>query len=215
MGVEDRRERESQARRESILNAARQLIRENGFQKTTTRMIAERCELSEGTLFTYFKGKEEIFTALLFEGIDYMQEGLSEIEDADLEPFDKLKRLWSFFKEMRLKYPEYFYVFARLGNPQTTEPVSEEVKREIGRQSGDNFKLLAQILQRLEDDDNIPWVKADLFWAAFSGLTILHSSRKNIDTDPPVHPTEEDLESAFNLLIQGITSKTNSYQNRE
>lgn len=73
MGVQERRQRERQARRSAVLDAARLLVRERGYNGTTTRQIAEACELSEATLFFYFSSKDEIFTSLLFEGIDFMQ----------------------------------------------------------------------------------------------------------------------------------------------
>ena len=62
-----------------MLDAARQLVRERGFNGTTTKLIAERCELSEATLFWYFQSKDEIFTSLLFEGIDFMARGLAAV----------------------------------------------------------------------------------------------------------------------------------------
>ncbi len=69
MGVVERRERERQARKGAVLEAARQLLLEKGFRGTTTREVAKRCELSEATLFFYFKNKDEILVSLLFESI--------------------------------------------------------------------------------------------------------------------------------------------------
>ncbi|MFQ5517323.1 MAG: helix-turn-helix domain-containing protein, partial [Acidimicrobiia bacterium] len=70
MGAKERRERERMERRRAILDAARVLVREHGFNRTTTRMMADRCELSEATLFFYFSSKDEILTSLLLEGAE-------------------------------------------------------------------------------------------------------------------------------------------------
>ncbi len=66
MGVAERRERERQARKDAVLDAARNLLLEKGFRGTTTKEIAQLCELSEATLFFYFKNKDEILLSLLF-----------------------------------------------------------------------------------------------------------------------------------------------------
>lgn len=71
MGVSERREREKQARMSGFLDAARDLLLEKGFTGTTTKKIAERCEMSEATLFFYFKNKDEVFASLLFESIGF------------------------------------------------------------------------------------------------------------------------------------------------
>ncbi|MCS1408043.1 MAG: Fatty acid metabolism regulator protein [Verrucomicrobia subdivision 3 bacterium] len=47
-----------------ILQAALALLREKGFYKTTTKEISEKARIAEGTLFNYFRTKEDL--ALFF-----------------------------------------------------------------------------------------------------------------------------------------------------
>lgn len=201
MGVQQRRERERQARKKSVLDAARSLLRERGFNGTTSREIAKACELSEATLFFYFKSKDEIFTSLLVEGIEFMARGLEEIGAAELPRRTRLERLWRFFGEMRAEYPEYFQVFAYLAHPQACASVSDEVKADLARRSGDNFRLFAALL-RDGDDDPGARVAADLVWGAFVGLTVLRDSRENLGARP--HPTDRELGAALELLLDGV-----------
>ncbi|HJL53937.1 MAG TPA: helix-turn-helix domain-containing protein, partial [Arenicellales bacterium] len=78
MGVQERREREREARKDAVLDAAREILLEKGFRGTTTKAIAARCELSEATLFFYFNNKDEILASLLFESIGFWGEGLDK-----------------------------------------------------------------------------------------------------------------------------------------
>lgn len=55
-----RRERNRQEKLARILNAARVLFREKGFQNTTVTEIAEAADIGFGTLFLYAKSKEEL-----------------------------------------------------------------------------------------------------------------------------------------------------------
>src|SRR5689334_20747958 len=55
--------------RERILDAARQLFAENGFEAATTRDIARKAGIGTGTLFNYFGTKEAIVAALAAEAV--------------------------------------------------------------------------------------------------------------------------------------------------
>ena len=52
-------------RKEKILDAAMELYCEKGYYKTTTNEIAQRAEVSIGTLYSYFKDKDTIFFEVL------------------------------------------------------------------------------------------------------------------------------------------------------
>src|SRR5215813_4130325 len=68
-------------RRDQILNAAAAVIIRLGYDKTTMGDIAEEAGTSRGTVYLYFKGKEELFEALLYrEYMIYAQTWLDTIE---------------------------------------------------------------------------------------------------------------------------------------
>ena len=203
MGIQERRERERAARRTAVLDAARALVREQGFNGTTTKKIAERCELSEATLFWYFKNKDEIFVSLLYEGIDFLARGLEDVFAKGGDPEALLTRLWKFFSTVHEKHPEYLHVFTYLAHPQATAVVTAEVREELARRSGDNFRRFAVLLQGQLGVQN-GRLLADLLWATFSGLTVLQDSRVNLGAKS--HPTEREMREAFRLLLNGVTS---------
>lgn len=201
MGVQERRARERDARRKTVLDAARLLVRERGYNGTTTKQIAAACELSEATLFFYFQSKDEIFTSLLFEGIDFMQQRIDALTAAALPPSDRLGQVWALFEELRTEFPEYFHVFTSLANPDATTAVSNEVKAELARRSGDNFRRVAQLLNHGTNVTDTR-VAADVMWATFVGLGVLHDSRVNLGAT--AHPTKPELREAFDLLRSGL-----------
>lgn len=59
--------RRKHARPRELLAAALALFIEKGFDATRTEEIAERAGVSKGTLYLYFEGKEDLFTALMAE----------------------------------------------------------------------------------------------------------------------------------------------------
>ena len=69
MGVAERRVREKEARRVSILNAAEEVFFEKGFESATMDEVAERAELSKGLLYVYYGNKDDLAHAVAHRGL--------------------------------------------------------------------------------------------------------------------------------------------------
>lgn len=201
MGVTERRQREKQARVSGFLDAARGLLLEKGFAGTTTKKIAELCEMSEATLFFYFRNKDEVFASLLFESIEFWADGLAKISAAKVAPEKKLARLWQLFKSVREQHPEYFILSAYLARPNAIAGVSDEIRSDLVRLSGGNFQQLAEILEEVTGRTD-GRIMADTMWSTYLGLMIVRDSRENLKTKP--HPNDRELAVAYRILEKGL-----------
>jgi AcrR family transcriptional regulator len=73
--TEDRRE----ARRQQILESARQCLQEHGLEAVSMEMIIARSGLSTGAVYGYFKGKDQIISAVVTDGTAAMAADLAPI----------------------------------------------------------------------------------------------------------------------------------------
>jgi AcrR family transcriptional regulator len=73
------REAQKQATRERVVEAARRLFEEVGYEETTIRMVAERAGVSVGSVFTTFESKVDIFNYILFEKFEALFSELQRI----------------------------------------------------------------------------------------------------------------------------------------
>jgi AcrR family transcriptional regulator len=64
MGTAERREREKEERRNSILDAAEKVFFSKGVREATMDDIAEEAEVSKGTIYLYFGSKEEVYLGI-------------------------------------------------------------------------------------------------------------------------------------------------------
>ena len=65
MGIQERKEREKERRRQQIMVAAKRVFSEKGFNKATMEDIAQEAELSPGTLYLYFKNKDALVAEIV------------------------------------------------------------------------------------------------------------------------------------------------------
>ena len=63
-----KREQTKVANRQSILDAAREVFGELGYETATVRDIIRRTGLAAGTFYNYYRSKEEVFAALADDG---------------------------------------------------------------------------------------------------------------------------------------------------
>src|SRR5271155_1642255 len=66
-------------RREAILKVAREVFFEQGYSAASMSMIAARLGGSKGTLYNYFKSKEELFAAYIARHCAWQQGGMDEL----------------------------------------------------------------------------------------------------------------------------------------
>lgn len=72
MEILSRKEREYQARRGEILKAAERVFAQNGFYNSTVAEIAKESEFAIGTLYQFFKNKEELYYIMMIEKFDLL-----------------------------------------------------------------------------------------------------------------------------------------------
>lgn len=119
MGLKERREREKQARREQILNAARELLHEKGIHAASMNQIAKKAELGVATLYSYFKNKEDLFIALQQEGLDLLKSHLMKVLDHQTDPRIKLRDMaWAFLEFSQQQKKFYYIINYFISNPE-------------------------------------------------------------------------------------------------
>ena len=74
MGIAERKERERLRRREEIIDAAERVFFTKGIRDATMDDVAEEAELSKGTLYLYFKSKQELYLAINFRGLSLLSD---------------------------------------------------------------------------------------------------------------------------------------------
>lgn len=146
--------------------------------------IADMAELSVGTLYLYFKSKEEIYISLLFESIDRFTREIAKIEEGASMPSEKARRLWDYFLFFYRKNPALFQIVMFLNHAGLSQALSQDTIRAINEASGRNFAALEQILKG--------WVAEAcpsaselrdlslLFWSLFVGIVSFAKTRENL-----------------------------------
>jgi len=133
--------------RQAILDAAREIIADEGPGALSMRALAERIDYSPAGLYEYFASKEEILAAMSDQGQQYLFEAMSGA-DPDLPPADYLYQIGIAYVRFALEHPDYFLLMFTVAPPPDMDGLSEEVVKEAMHQEGSAYGILVQAIQR-------------------------------------------------------------------
>lgn len=111
MGKLSRKEREYQARRDEILTAAERVFAKNGFHNSTVAEIAKESEFAIGTLYQFFKNKEELYYTMMIEKFELLYSTLLKEVGKNTRCFEKLNCLVTVVLSFIERNVNFFKIF--------------------------------------------------------------------------------------------------------
>lgn len=106
------REQEKLVRQTRIMNAAEQVFLERGMNTATMDQIAQAAQLSKGTLYLYFKNKDDLYLAIATRALSELVDIWQSVKDASgyESGFELYKSLLEVYLEYALEHPDRFRV---------------------------------------------------------------------------------------------------------
>lgn len=129
----------SDAKRRAIMDATVRVIVQQGLSAPTA-VIAREASVANGTLFTYFETKADLFNALYLELKDRMATAALEGVSPKAKLRDQFDHLWSNWTRWAVEYPDHRRALAQLG-------VSDNISPATRAASHRTMAPLAQILE--------------------------------------------------------------------
>jgi TetR/AcrR family transcriptional regulator, cholesterol catabolism regulator len=106
------REQQKQATRARVMDAARDLFDEAGYEETTVRAIAERAGVSVGSVFTTFTSKADILSQVMVERIAVLTAELDRVvPHLRGSACDRLSSLIAVHYDFQMRRPKLYLAY--------------------------------------------------------------------------------------------------------
>ena len=178
----------------AIAKATFTLVEQTGLSGLTMASIAREAGLATGTLYVYFKSKEELLVALYEQAKTVIAARLMDGDDPSAPFRSRFMRMWMTWLESRLThYAEMVFVEQYYNSPWFTE-ASRTLSARLGKDCMDMFES-AKAQQILK---NVPTV---LLISSFGGSV---RETANLLRSGALTRTDDTLAMAFGLCWDGV-----------
>lgn len=189
-------------KRSLITEAAIEIFAEKGFNAARVSDIAKRAGVADGTIYLYFKNKEDLLLSIFEEKMDELLVGLGEALATTSDPVERLRAFAAFhFRQVRenRKAAEVMQVELRLSNKFLKEYRPEKLWAYLG--------MFGQIVREgqasgLFRGDVDPFISSWSFFGALDELGMQWVlSRKDR------FPLEQAADQVAEIFIRGLLAR--------
>lgn len=201
MGTKQRREREKEALRQDILDAARELFVKEGYENVSMRRVAEKIEYSPTTIYLYFEDKASLLYAICEETFAKLAKRMEAIARDSDEPIEALRQVCRAYVDFGLKYPNH-YKLTFINHPQHPGDDKRHLREgSMGMKAYGNLRagVEACIKAKKFRETNIEAV-TQMVWAGGHGVTSLLISMP----DFPWVKKNELIDLTIGTLLEGL-----------
>lgn len=212
MASTERRAREREATRSLIMDAAREMFAERGYEAVTMRAIAEKIEYTPTAIYHHFRDKEELLAEVCAQDFLALAREFKRL-GAIGDPIERLFRTGRAYIRFALEHPNHYRTMFMTPLPQDHEKL--RIERRNPDQDAYGFLLgtieeaLAQGKFRPGLDD--PELLAQIFWAGVHGIASLHIAKAGHNGFVDWKDPEQASEVMCRAIFRGVLKDPGGY----
>jgi len=213
LGTSERRERERQELRTRILDAARELFAEEGYDAVTMRRIADRIEYSPTAIYFHFRDKLALLRELCDEDFGALASGFQKIAQIE-DPIDRLRQIGRAYVGFGLTHRNHYRLMFMTPHPEALKPEDSRLKH--GNPEEDSYAFLRATVAeaiaagRLRPELEDPDLVSQMVWAGTHGVISLHIAKCKdawVDWRNPTELAHAQIEVMIRGLERGDVHK--------
>jgi AcrR family transcriptional regulator len=205
MGITDRRLRQKEEVRTSILESAWEMVLTEGWQSLSIRKIADAIEYSVPVIYSHFESKDAILLEFNRKGYRLLTDKLAEAKAGQSNPAEQIRAMGRAYWKFAFSNKEYYQLMFGLGIP-TCETV-----RRIPEMVRFNEVITSTIVSMVAPGQELPFepfLKYQSFWSMLHGLVSINMLSKPGQGNHEGLP-ERVLEDVLCSFIRGIQTELN------
>ena len=210
MSSEERRKKEKENRKNSILKAARKLFFERGFKSVTVDLIAAKAEVSKGSIYLYFDSKEEIYTQILISANIERHKEIENFARQEGTASELLLKYARVYVDFFLENNELFRILMTFMLHAENMNLTEEQNTQLIHTTNENIRTVSEILQKGVDTGEFS-SQIDIrqgqnaIWGLLNGIISLYIySGAPEKRSERIHTT---IQESLKIFIKGIKSQ--------
>ena len=180
MGITERRLRQKEEVRSSILATAWQVVKDEGWQSLSIRKIADAIEYSVPVIYDHFENKEAIMLEFAREGFRLLSKRIQKAKEKSNDPAEQLRTIADTYWNFAFKNKEYYQLMYGMGM-QGCE--IEKCFPERGSFRNAVLEPITTLISKSKNPGINPCLKYFTFWSILHGLISIKSMNSNVSDE--------------------------------
>lgn len=224
MGINERKEKEKQIRRNDIIDAAEKVFFLKGYDVATMDEVAKMAEFSKRTVYVYFNSKEQLYFEIMVRGyrnlLEMIETTLSNTENKNA--LERIKLIGMTLYQFNTEYPDYFNAIMYYENGEKdfekeTPDSSKEECYELGE------RIFAYLSSALADGIEEKVIREEIdikstaiiLWSCTIGLFNTIIKKRNYIEHYHKKDPEKLLVEGLNMLMITIQNSKGGKENEK
>jgi len=207
LSLEEKRKKEKENRKNTILKAARKLFFERGFKSVTVDDIASKSEVSKGSIYLCFESKEEIYAQILIADNQALYKRVVNFSSTAATASQLLLEYSRIYVNFFLDDTELFRILMTFMMQTGQMNLTEKQNAELILSTNQNINIISEIIQKgvasgeFSPIDNI-WRMQNAIWGMLNGIISLYLFTGNpIKRIERIHAT---VKQGVSVVISGL-----------
>ena len=171
MGITDRKLRQKEEVRASILDTAWEMVVTEGWQSFSIRKVADAIEYSVPVIYSHFENKDAILLEFNRKGFELLAEALAVAKAGKEKPADQIRAMGRAYWNFAFANKEYYQLMFGLGIPTCDTAVKIPALADF------NNVIISSIVGMVAPGKTPsfnPWLKYQSFWSMLHGLVSIN-----------------------------------------
>ena len=204
MGIQERKAREKLRRHNEIVDAAERLFFTRGIDRVTMDDIANEAELAKGTLYLYFKNREDLHYAVVLRAIEILNALVRQAYEPGATGLENIRRMGEAYVRFFYQHPDYFRTIMLFD-------ASRFERRMKILEPESPLMFFRSVIREGQNDGSIrsdvsPEEMAILLWSQVSGVFEFIELRGTILNKLNIDPSEI-IKHQFIILADGLQKR--------
>jgi AcrR family transcriptional regulator len=171
MGITDRKQRQKEEVRASILEAAWEMIVTEGWHSFSIRKVADAIEYSVPVIYSHFESKDAILLEFNRKGFQLLAEALAKAKAGKEQPAEQLRAMGRAYWDFAFANKEYYQLMFGLGIP--TCDIAKHIPALADLNQVITDSLVAMVVPGKKPSFD-PWLKYQSYWSMLHGLVSIN-----------------------------------------
>jgi AcrR family transcriptional regulator len=210
MGISERKEREKELKKSIMLKAAEALILEKGLDNLNMNEVADRAEVSKGSLYQYFDSKTDLVLGICNKATTLLSEEIKKVFTQDRPGIELVHMIGATFMTFVSEHPEYFRAMRFHDNLKETKELDDsDFLASCNNNMHESFTCMVRAIQIGMQDGSInpsydPKELALILWATSHGMVSMAYQHQNTQHFSLLNELGIDLKSLFENFMKMI-----------